>query len=386
MKLKKILSVIILSLCVVLSSCEANTTKDAITDTTFVSSDQFSTSSVVDNTEFTTITTAPSQINTTTSKIAATTSSQITTTEPELFTSIETINIFNNNENFFYYSRDDAKRYESCLKILDAIKEKDEETLKWLIYYPEGDDGWLFNINVEEYNILSYSFGYFVVELDISYSDDERFPVGKSKWRIEFGARTVHPSIISGPNEEIENPYWGYSWNPKRKIDEAVIVACAYTTSFKHYEDVNDITIWSDYMTADSSTLHNYLSTMHSFEYDSGLILTEEVVNTFYKETLGISNTSEFVEHEFLLSGFTNDYLRLEDMKAIDGMEIYTIDDFYNDSLILTFYADSCFLTPAITMQYDFSIETDKLPQLLSVKVLKDYGYKPAVVDALSFG
>jgi hypothetical protein len=43
-------------------------------------------------------------------------------------------------------------------------------------------------------------------------------------------------------------------------------------------------------------------------------------------------------------------------------------------------------MTPAVTMQYNFSIESDKLPQLLSVKVLKDYGYEPVIVDSLSFG
>jgi hypothetical protein len=334
-----------------------------------------------DNNEFITTPTMLSQITTT-----ASSSPQIEVTELEILTSNETTITVKNDSVFYNELIYDERRYENCLKILNAMKEKDEETLKWLIYYPEGKDGWLFNVDIVEYKVLSYSFGSFFVELDISKSNDERFPLGKSEWQIHFGNNIYYPLSINLVDEKITNTFWGVKGNPERKIDEVVIIACVYTAAFEHYDNVDDITIWTDYLTADRSKLHKYLSAMRYFDYSTGLYLTEEVVNAFYNETLGISDTSEFIKHEFLLSGVTDDYLRLEDLKSSGALRVYTIDDFYNDSLTLTFYADSCFLTPAITMQYDFSIETDKLPQLLSVKVLKDYGYKPAIVDSLSFG
>jgi hypothetical protein len=379
MSKKTLLSAIVLLLCVIISSCEANTTKETMIDNTFVSTDTFSTSVETNNTEFTTISNTASQI-------ATTTSSQINTTIPEILSLSETTIAAKNENLFFNEFIYDERRYENCLEILDAMKQKDEETLKWLIYYPEGKDGWLYNVDIIEYELLSYNFGSFFVELIISKSNDDRFPLGNSRWQIHYGNNINYPLSINLLDKKIANTFWGVKGNSERKIDEAVIIACAYTTAFEYFADVNDIAIWTDYLTADRNTILNYLSSMRHLEYNNDSFLTEDIVNTFFEETLGISDTSEFVNREFLLSGYTNDYLRLEDLKFNGGLEIYTIDDFYNNNLILTFYADSCFLTPAITMQYNFSIEQDELPQLLSVKVLKDYGYEPVIVDSLSFG
>jgi hypothetical protein len=295
-----------------------------------------------------------------------------------------------------YYFDEDKAAYEERLNnitiVLDALIIKNEDALINYINYPEGKTGWLYTVNFKDYRIISYNTQTmaFEVELDITESSDSRFPIGKSKWRFEFGLSRLYCRNIELLDDTIKNKYIGLNNIGNRIIDQIRVIAYGFTITFPFNNNIDDISNWNEYIDISDIERHGinpleFISYIDDFGYASSDFITEEVVDKIYSDSLGIIDSEKFVSRELLISDHTDDYIRFDSLYKFHRVELpYTIDDFYNNVLTMTYYADSCFLTPAVTVNYHFVIIND-IPQLKSLEIVTDYGYEPCLLDAFNY-
>jgi hypothetical protein len=366
--IKKIISIFLvaaISLCL-LSACK--TAEIEIPETTTVT-----TTAIVETTNVTT--TASATVATTTAK---TTTTAVTTTAFQ--TPAELIDT-KANDNVYY----------PAVRLGEGLVNKDEDILKEMTGYVEGENGYLYNVDFESYEVhtpfmhWSYVISY-VITLDISDSNDPRFPVGKSDWLFaeEFGQAWCLLNMDEGGDtfyDDEKNVYYQQFYNYSgdgTNRDRAVMLAYAFEHSFYCFSDIPDMSDYKSYMRIDDE---DFYWDANSFEYfplmfiTGDRYLTQEYVDRWYYNLLGIEE--QVYEVNRPEEGDWYYYVGEGGYKSWEAGLTWRLEECTDETITITYFADKSFLTPAKTIKYLYEIN-DGIPRLLSSKIITDYGYEPA--------
>ena len=259
--------------------------------------------------------------------------------------------------------------------ILQALIEKNESEL-WRISYRKDRDTYLNNVNFESYNILNSSswqrddkalISEYLVELVVSKSTDDRFPIGKSTWKVGF----INNNIWYMLPQEYNSPYL----HENIRINPYAELGFMFSYAFP-FETITDLkTLPYIYSEKDfSSYLQKFILGI-SPEFKAGAErgaygkynYSVERINKIIGDYLGIE-----------------DYVWSDDFTGFSGIlgETIMISDFViineqtDEYIDMTYFADYVYLTPAKKMRYYFKQNGDNI-QLTGTELLKDYGYEP---------
>lgn len=254
--------------------------------------------------------------------------------------------------------------------LLQALIEKDESEL-WRIGYIEGKDGFLYNVDFESYKILNSislqrtdmveEFIY-VVELNISESSDNRFPIGTSFWNIGFSGSGICTFFL--PQSVDKNAINEYRNNERANIGRY------FTFSFDENNDIQDI---------------------RRLEEEVGNDVFEEGVKSFIigvKPELG--NEGEVFVEKHIVDEILNQYFGISDHDLCNENSVLKCDSYRwqsesiyalidkqsNEYVDIIYYADFAYITPAYKIRYYFDNENNPI-NLTAVELLEDYGHKP---------
>lgn len=269
-------------------------------------------------------------------------------------------------------------------EMVNSLIQKDAGTWQQYIYsYVDGDDGYLYNVDFEDYKIIDFSVtekhklyrcsaAFFNVEISVSKSHDIRFPQGCSRWKIMLYGNNLNCCMYFlrdiYPDTEI---YLETSEN------EAAQLGFVFSYSFNCFETVNNI---SEYcLTKDDQALRkglrafvylmpNAAGVSTQLDEWNSPIFTVQDVDVTISRYLGINNHT-WSER---IIGLGGDLWKTWDMKTV-----YAIITEKNESYVdMVYFADYVYLTPAKKMRYYFTYNDDTI-QLLGTELIEDYGYEP---------
>lgn len=261
--------------------------------------------------------------------------------------------------------------------MMQAWIDKDEE--KWknhIISYPEGKEGYFYQVDLEEFRIINESYEYddnfcnyyynCDVEITVSSSNDSRFPEGKSVWKVLMNSGVL--GYFLPENIDTDNLYYGDGQN------EYALLGYQFSYSFQCFHSVDDMTGLPDDIGRD-----RFIDGMRAFSncfHADGKTENDENsysqfrVNEIMGDYLGIQNFQW--NNDFNQAYFEGQLWKLWDMKEPHII----INEQTEDYIDMTYYADFVYLTPAKRMRYYFVQDKVHL-RLIAVELIKDYGYEP---------
>jgi hypothetical protein len=256
-------------------------------------------------------------------------------------------------------------------QLLMGLIEKNEDKL-WSIGYIEGANGFLYSVDFESYEIVSCSETVFFnssdicydywVELNISKSKDERFPIGKSMWNI--GLSNMQYCYYFLPESFDKNNISAY-WQNK-----SAMICSYFSFSFNDSNTVKDI---SKYII--SLGQENLVDSLRAF-----IIGVNPQIGNGGEVFVTKSQVNEILEQYFEIS----DYMWSDEFLGIhcdsNWWQMRTVFALLNEQteeyIDVIYYADFAYITPAMTIRY-FLNQNDNNIQLMATELLCDYGYEP---------
>lgn len=267
-------------------------------------------------------------------------------------------------------------------EMMNSLIQKDADTWQnYTWHYFEGDDGYLYNVDFEDYKIIDFSLteehelyryaaAVFNVEINVSESNDIRFPQGWSRWKILLGGDKLNfcAYFLSDIYSEAEL----YEVADSKPAELGYV----FSYSFKCFETISDIRKYCLDMDYEA-----FLDGLRAFIRVADDVTpqtsnkwgdpyySKDDVNTIVSKYLGITDYSW--DENF--AGLGGDRL----WKVWDMTTVYAVITEQTDSYIdMVYFADYVYLTPAKKMRYYFTYNDDTI-QLLGTELLEDYGYEP---------
>lgn len=257
-------------------------------------------------------------------------------------------------------------------ELCTALVDKNKDIIDQYMFFSDGNIQFIDNINFESYKILSGKdsclyeeygrkdiFSEYLVSFYISSSNDERFPVGESEWKICFtGGLNVFCYYFIPYNSDIDS----YIYKQYIKNNDNIMenISYAYSLIFNCYQDIDDFSMLSEHFNETELyyNVESFLSKMYDCQKNK---LNENALITF------------------LGSGFE---LRENNInsKLFESSLFYIVDEIGYDYIEITYYADCSYFTPAKKLRYNFNIDENNVFNLSNVKLVDDYGYEPACV------
>jgi hypothetical protein len=283
-------------------------------------------------------------------------------------------------------------------EIFGYIEAKDSEELKYRMGYNEGEDGWLYNVEFESFELLNElkdyhgSYGY-LMKVTVSESSDPRFPVEESFRYFEWNwILNEVDSFIEIDDKGNYQKQLNYYYDKREfenyeltSADKAVMLAYGFEHAFSLYDDIPDMSDFSDYIKNSkyyNSDAFEFLPIEMGADYFTEY--TQEYVNTLYYDFLGVAEQPyDFLEHtrDDIYEIYPTLYVVDMCYKSYDNVGlVWRLDEQTDSTITITFFGDRCYLTPAVTMKYTYEIN-DGIPRLLSSEVVEDFGYEPIYID-----
>jgi hypothetical protein len=269
--------------------------------------------------------------------------------------------------------------------IIESISEKDEKDLKWRMGYNEGKDGWLYNVEFSDIEIIAqvpeiYGFSE-VIKFTVSESSDPRFPVGDS-YRILKNHGSDFVESFLDINDTGEYHQGIFDVNSITDRDRAAILAYCFDYSFEFFSDIPDIGDYITNMYKDENRYGNktFESVPVYIGFSSENRLSQEYVNTWYYNLLGVTEQPyDLIEYTYI-DEHEGYYLPINEQnyKYWEAHINWRLDEATDNTITITYFADTCFLTPAKTMKYTYEVHNN-IPRLLSSEVIEDFGYEPYI-------
>jgi hypothetical protein len=270
----------------------------------------------------------------------------------------------------------------------EYIKAKNIEEIEYRMGYCEGENGWLYNVTFENFEIveeLRYNddtYGY-IIKITVSESSDPRFPVGESLRNFEFynwvsGVDNFTPIDDNG---DYRQQLQGIS--DITSSDKALTLVYAFEHSFGYFGDIPDMSDCSTYFKPEYFSVSAFEYTPIILGEYSGTILDQEYVDKWYYQLLGVKeqpyNVYDYISSDYLKQ-FGNLYAG-ERWKPWDNAGYgWRLDEQTDNTITITFFGDRCYLTPAKTIKYTYEVN-DGIPRLLSSELIEDFGYEPYMMD-----
>lgn len=322
---------------------------------------------------------------------------------------IEPVTSASNYSELNQFSYDDSYEeqiQENLRMLLDAIKNKDkmyfstnaqfyytnnDQISSINAYYVEDENGWLYNIELSSYEILytratrifvnapydKYNQGIeLIVELDIASSNDERFKKGLSYWRFGFLDSEICHYMLPVQSDKGIN-YGLDRDNPEKDSYKNNLVSISYgfTYAFNTFNTIPDLTYFSDYMSNEYSILQRQLGdywNIDSYINDySNIPYAERSNDYFFNQTLGVNFADDSIYFD-VLNDLSEDFGGGGDYSQY----FYSIDNYTNNYLELTYYADLLCLTPAKKIRYYYD-SNGLFPCLTSIELINDNEFDP---------
>lgn len=305
-------------------------------------------------------------------------------TASDIFTanSSEDINITSSEEDILF---NDNISVESTVERIFQILNNQNIT-DWVGYtgfYPENNAGYLFNVDFESYKILSISkdnikgipLNNVLVEFIVSTSNDLRFPVGTSFWNLGISQENNGLIYFLPECENVNSIYC-----PSECFESKADIAYLFSHAFMFYESIDDMNNLPAIVNKKADELngeysYRFLCGVQTFIFPFGLKANPsfDEVNQLLFDYLGIHDycwrEDKYYEPEYGISG--------EYWKGwSDSSCRIIINTETNEYIDMTYYADNIYLVPAKKMRYFFRNNGKNL-QLISVKLLEDYGTEP---------
>lgn len=259
----------------------------------------------------------------------------------------------------------------SCInKIFQALIDKNEEDL-WRIGYVEGEDGFLYSVDFDSYEILnssSYQRNDMVevleysVELVVSKSSDSRFPVGTSTWNVGISDAGYCTYFLP---ETADKQQISEYWN-----NEFAQIGRLYTFSFDENRTIEDTRKLPEVVGKETflDGVETFLIGIKPELGNGGAIFVEKnVVDETLKQYFGI--VSYIWDDNVSGIQCDSNYWQIETVYALINEQ----DDEYIE---VTYYADFAYITPAYKIRYYFNNKNNP-SNLTAVELLEDYGHKP---------
>lgn len=259
-------------------------------------------------------------------------------------------------------------------ELCKALVNKNKEIINQYMFFNDGNIQFIDNINFESYKILSGKdsclyeeygrkdiFSEYLVSFYISSSNDARFPVGESKWKICFtsGLNAFCYYFIPEDSEINSLLYKKYEKNYDYKMEN---VAYAFTFIFGCCKDITKFSQLSDLYdeTELQSKLEQFACATNEFKDDEN---EKNVTVTLF-------------DTEFKILIKNNGAIG----KMYESSLVYTINVVENNYIDITFYADGSYFTPAKRFMYKFNIDENNTLMLVSVSLIDDYGNEPVYI------
>lgn len=268
-------------------------------------------------------------------------------------------------------------------EMMSSLIQKDADTWKkYIWYYAEGDSGYLYNVDFEDYEIIDFSVtekhelyrcktAVFDVEISVSKSNDIRFPQGRSRWKIMLYGNDLNCCMYF-----LRDIYSDAGIYLETSENEAAELGYVFSYSFNCFETVNDIREYCFNMDHEA-----FLDRLKAFVSVADEIIpqignewgdpyySKDDVNTIISKYLGINDYSW--DENF--AGLGGDRL----WKVWDMKTVYAVITEQTDSYIdMVYFADYVYLTPAKKMRYYFT-DNDGALRLIGTELLEDHGYEP---------
>jgi len=226
----------------------------------------------------------------------------------------------------------------------------------------------IIDISTENDAIVNYK-----VNLSISKSDSDIFPVGESEWilNLRFGAgNTIQ--FFKPINSNID-----LSWDNGSK---EAILAYNFSRLFKHFKtcsNFNEIVPSVDNQDFYNDFIFNcaisYLQFTQSSDY------SVKNVSDYMNSKYGI-NSVDFKKYEYYDE--VNDYISIPGRGGSWDFSSLVSEEFNTETnckrIIIDYYADCALLVKAKTMKYVVEGNSDENYKLLSTELIYDSGFTPA--------
>jgi len=262
--------------------------------------------------------------------------------------------------------------------MMNSLIQKDAEAWRQYVYrYIEGNKGYLYSVDFEDYEIIDFlvmeknpiyncSTAAFNVEIDVSESNDIRFLPGRSQWNIMLYGEDFNSCMYF-----LSDVYSSEGICSENSENEAARLGYAFSYSFNCFETINNI---SEYCFAiENESLH---SGLRAFLYLMSNV-TGEPLQTNKDSDSTISKYLGIDDHILNeriteMGGLGGDIWKTWDMKEVHAVITEQTDNYID----IVYFGDYVYLTPAKKTRYYFTKNNETI-QLIGTELLEDYGYDP---------
>lgn len=275
---------------------------------------------------------------------------------------------------------------------LESLKNKDVEGFISFINWIYSDEiknsniqaySFIRDINVDSYNILKKdtindqfdSFVRFTVELHISRSGTDIFPVGISQWILDIDAPVYIFNVRSFKNVETE-----MNIITDKNQNDMVKFCCDFSFEMNCYSTVTDFnTLIPDSNDEAIANFYQGLIRCLPVTFDNNSAVKREEIEKLAKNVLGISGFDVRKSMDYNKNNDTIPIIFNSASWVTCSLTSKTFDlETKQYIIIIEYYSDTAYLQKAKTMQYNIGENIDKSFTLISTELLFDSGFQVA--------
>jgi hypothetical protein len=268
-------------------------------------------------------------------------------------------------------------------EVFEWIKTKNVNELKYRMGYCEGEDGWLYNVTFENFEIVEELetqrgiYGY-IINVKVSESSDPRFSVGESLYYLKYNTGMYGVDNFTRIDDNGDYRKQLHEDYDITASDRAVMLAYGFEHAFGIFGDIPDMSKLKGLGRGAFEFIPIIMGISDTTE------LNQEYVNTWYNRFLGITEQPYDLMESFMpdiYEHYPNMYVMELTWKPWDNAGYgWRLDEQTDNTITITYFGDRCYLTPAKTIKYTYEVN-DGIPRLLSSELVEDFGYEPYMMD-----